>query len=223
MDTNPKEDTALSMNHHQRSKPVIVFDLGGVLMDWSPYYLYCDQMGLDQPSVDRFLEEVDFYRWNAEQDRGRSFAEATPELCARFPQYTDLIRAYDEHFLATLKGAYPPVVEILGKLKAEEYPLYVLSNWSAETFKLVRPQYPFFDWFDGMVISGEVGLIKPDPAIYQILLERAGRPAGECLFIDDHLPNIQAASALGFQTIQFQSAGQLESELHLKGILGRVN
>jgi len=203
---------------------VIVFDLGGVLMDWNPYHLYCDKLGLDRGVVDRFMQDVDFAGWNREQDRGRSFAEATKELSSRFPEYRELIFAYDEQYLDSLGGSSQPVVNILEKLKKKGYPLYVLSNWPAEKFKLVRPQYPFFDWFDGIVISGEVGFVKPERAIFDILLDRIGHPAGECLIIDDHLPNIRVARDLGFQTIQFQTSQQLEEELQKRGILnGMIN
>jgi 2-haloacid dehalogenase len=121
-----------------------------------------------------------------------------------------------------LGGSIQPVVDILGKLKNAGYPLFVLSNWPAEKFELVRPLYPFFEWFDGIVISGKVGLVKPDQAIFEVLLERAGHPADECLFIDDHLTNITVARELGFQTIQFQSAQQLEAELRNRGVLDGV-
>jgi 2-haloacid dehalogenase len=168
------------------------------------------------------MKEVDFPGWNKEQDRGRSFAEATKELSARFPEYRELIYAYDEHYLDSLGGSIQLVVDILEKLKNAGYPLYVLSNWPAEKFKLVRPLYPFFEWFDGIVISGEVGLVKPDRAIFEVLLERTGHSADECLFIDDHIPNIEVAEVLGFQTIQFQSALQLEAELRNRGILDSV-
>ncbi|HPH96255.1 MAG TPA: HAD family phosphatase [Anaerolineaceae bacterium] len=211
------------MNHKNELSPAIVFDLGGVLMDWSPYYLYCDKLGLDRQTVDHFLKTVDFSGWNREQDRGRTFAEATSELSARFPEFRELIVAYDEHYLDSLSGPILPVVAILEKLKSAGYPLYALSNWPAEKFALVRRQYAFFNWFDGIIISGEVRLIKPDRAIYELTLKRIGRPAPECLFIDDHAPNIQAARALGFQTIQFQSPAQLESELQRLGILSTVS
>lgn len=207
------------MTKNVKIAPMIVFDLGGVLMDWSPYYLYCDRLGLERQEVDRFLADVDFTAWNREQDRGRSFAEAVAEWSARFPQYHDLIRAYDELYPAMLRGAFQPVVDILERLKTAGHPLYVLSNWSAEKFHQLRPQFPFLDWFDGMLISGDVRLIKPDHAIYELLLQRVGRPAQECLFIDDVEANIRAASELGFQTIHFKSAAQLEAELQRRGLL----
>jgi 2-haloacid dehalogenase len=207
------------MNNIKMAVEIIVFDLGGVLIDWSPYHLYCDKLGLDRQEVDRFLSEVGFSEWNKEQDRGRSFAEATEELTARFPEYRELIQAYDVYYLDSLKGSVQPVVDILEKLKCAGYPLYVLSNWAMEKFNLVRPQYPFFEWFDGIVISGDVGVVKPDQAIFKILLERTGCPVDVCLFIDDHFANISVARELGFQTIQFTSVQQLEAELYDLGIL----
>ena len=218
-----KEFTVFFMNNKNKAVKVIVFDLGGVLIDWSPYHLYCGKLGLDREEVDRFLKEVDFSEWNKEQDRGRSFAEATDELATRFPEYHELIYAYDEYYLDSLKGSLQPVVDILEKLKCAGYPLFVLSNWAMEKFNLVRPQYPFFEWFDGIVISGDVGLIKPDQAIFEVLLERTGCPAEVCLFIDDHFANICVARELGFQTIQFTSAQQLEVELNNLGILEGTN
>ncbi len=207
------------MTKPDKAAPMIVFDLGGVLMDWSPYYLYCGKLGLSRQEADQFLTDVDFAEWNKEQDRGRSFAEATAELSARFPQYHHLIRAYDEQYMLMLRGAFQPVVDVLARLKAAGYPLYVLSNWSAEKFYQVRPQFPYLDWFDGMLISGDVRLVKPDHAIFELLLQRMGRPAEECLFIDDLHANIRAADELGFQTIHFQSAAQLEDELQRRGLL----
>lgn len=206
------------MNNEKTMTPVIVFDLGGVLIDWNPYYLFCNKMGLERQAAERILKEIDFSTWNKEQDRGRPYAEATPELCARFPQYSDLIRAYDERYLDTVGGSCEPVVDILGRLKNAGYSLFALSNWPAEKFALVRPRYPFLEWFDELVVSGEVKLVKPEPAIYRHLLERAARPAQECLFIDDHAPNIHTAVELGFQTILFESASQLEAELRRRGI-----
>lgn len=207
------------MKKNGKKVPVIIFDLGGVLIDWNPYYLYRKLLGDDRQAVERFLKAVDFSGWNKEQDRGRSFAEGNAELVARFPEYRDLIFAYDERYLESIGGPIQPVVEILRGLKDQGYPLYGLSNWPAEKFALVRPIYPFFEWFDDLVISGEVGLVKPDKTIFNLLLERIGRPAGECLYIDDHAPNITAARELGFQTIRFQSPQQLEMDLHRMGIL----
>jgi 2-haloacid dehalogenase len=208
----------LFMGKMDNLKPVIVFDFGGVLMDWSPYYLYRKILADDQ-EIERFLKDVDFYVWNQEHDRGRSVADGAAELASRFPQYRDLILAYDERYLESVGGAIQPSIDILHALKNAGYPLYGLSNWPTEKFALVRPIYPFFEWFDDIIISGEVGLIKPDKPIFELLLERIGCPAGDCLYIDDHERNIKTAQDLGFQTIHFQSPPQFVVELHQLGIL----
>jgi 2-haloacid dehalogenase len=209
------------MDKNNSKKPAIIFDLGGVLIDWNPYYLYCDKLGMTPQDVDRFLKEVAFSEWNKQNDRGRSFAESTVELSAAFPQYRELIHAYDDRYLESIGGAFQPVVELLRKLKKASLPLYVLSNWPTEKFALVRPQYEFFNWFDDMIISGEVGMIKPDHDIFELLLQRIGRSAEECVFIDDHAPNITAAGEMGFQTIFFESASQLDTELKKMKILDK--
>jgi 2-haloacid dehalogenase len=200
-------------------KTAIVFDFGGVLFDWKPFYLYAPYFNDDAEAVERFLVEIGFKEWNAHQDKGRSFAEAVAELSAKFPQHTELIRIYDERYEDSIKGVLQGSVEIMGQLKQAGYPLFGLTNWPAEKFQIVRPKYPFLDWLEDIVVSGEVRLAKPDPAIYAVLLERIGRPPGECLFIDDSETNIAAARRLGFNTILFESPEQLKSELQQRGIL----
>ena len=200
--------------------PTIVFDFGGVLLDWNPRYLYRKLFPGDEAAMERFLLEIGFAEWNHLQDASlQPFSEAIAGLCARHPQYCDLIHAYDERFPETLGGTIRGSVEILQQLRQTGFSLYGLSNWSAEKFHQVRPHYEFFNWFQGMVISGEVKLIKPDPRIFQVLLGQIGRPAEECLFIDDVPANIAAAQALGFQTIHFQNPEQLESEFTSRGLL----
>lgn len=199
-------------------KPAIIFDFGGVLVDWNPYYLYRHFLGNDREDTKRFMEEVDFAAWNRENDRGRPMAQGVQELAARFPQHREMILAYDPRYPETISGPILPVVEILEKLKAAGYPLYGLSNWPAEKFLPVRKAYAFFDLFDDILISADVKLIKPDPAIFNILLDRIGRPAQECIFIDDSNGNTQAAEQLGFKTIHFKSAEQLEAELKTFGV-----
>jgi 2-haloacid dehalogenase len=213
-----REDADVAKPFTETPKTAIVFDFGGVLMDWDPYYLFGKMLGNDRTAMDQFLKEINFSTWNVELDRGLSFAEGTKELISHFPQYQELIRAYDVRYLETVKGAFQPVVDILQKLKEAGYPLYGLSNWSAEKFTLVRASHPFFEWFDEIVLSGEIGLVKPDKAMFDFLLQRIGLPASECLFIDDYPPNINAARDLGFQTIHYQSPQQLQSELNKRGI-----
>jgi len=199
--------------------PAIIFDFGGVLLDWNPRYLYRKLFPDDVPAMERFLDEIHFTEWNKLQDAGRPFSVAVAELCARHPQHCELIRAYDERFMETLSGAIAGTVGILRRLHRVGCPLYGLSNWPAEKFRLVRPVYEFFDLFKDMVISGEVGVTKPDPRIFHLLLQQVARPAEECLLIDDAPANISAAASLGFQTIQFHSPEQLATELESRGLL----
>ena len=197
----------------------IIFDYGNVLIDWNPRNVYRRYFPDDREGMERFLQEINFMEWNALQDRGRPFEEGVAILSEQFPQYADLIRAYHENWLESIGEAFTGTVEILKRLKWAGYPLYGFSNWSAETFPLIRAQHDFFDLFDDMVISGAVGFVKPEPEIYQIMLEKVGRPAQECLFIDDSLPNIQQANTIGFATIHFQSPAQLEEDLKQLGLL----
>lgn len=195
----------------------IIFDYGNVLIEWNPRHVYRRYFPDDPEGMEKFLSEVNFMEWNAQQDKGRTFAEGVAILSEQFPHHANLIRAYHEHWVDSIGEAFTGTVEILKRLKKAGYPLYGFSNWSAETFPSVRAKHSFFDLFDDMVISGAVGYVKPEPEIYQILLEKVGKPAHECLFIDDSLPNIQQANKIGFATIHFQSPSQLEEELtHLE-------
>ncbi|MEW5868399.1 MAG: HAD family phosphatase [Chloroflexota bacterium] len=196
-------------NHHL----AIVFDFGGVLLDWSPHYLYRKLFDGDDQAIDRFLEHIHFESWNREQDAGRPFAVAVEVLCQQYPEYCDLIRAYDERWVESLGGPIQPSVEVLRDLKDAGYTLHALSNWSVEKYNLVRGRYDFLNWFETVIISGEVRLVKPDLRIYQLLLDKIQRLPGECLVIDDSPANIAAARQLGFKTIHFQSGEQLRGEL----------
>ena len=201
-----------------RLLPAIVFDFGGVLIDWNPRHLY-RKLFDDSAAMESFLTEIGFMEWNVRQDEGRPFAAATAELCKQFPQYTELIKAYDERWEETISGPIAATVDILYALKQAGYPLYGLTNWSTEKFYIVRPQYQFFDCFEDIVVSGDVKLIKPDPRIFHLMLDRIGRPAEACLFIDDSLPNVEAAARLGFNAIRFSSAEALAASLEALKIL----
>lgn len=201
------------MIDHKQTRPAFVFDFGGVLIDWDPRYLYLKLFDGDSQAVEDFLVEIDFFTWNQQQDAGRPFSAAVEELCARFPQHCELITAYDERYPESLHGAIEPTVDILRALKESGDELYALSNWPAEKFQLVQGDYPFFEWFDGIVISGEVKAAKPDRHIFEILLDVVARPAGECLFIDDSLVNIDTAQEMGFQTIHFRDSLDFKREL----------
>lgn len=197
----------------------IIFDFGNVLLEWNPRLVYNRYFPNDPEGVERFLDEVDFMGWNAHQDKGRTFKEGVADLSRHFPHYARLIQAYHDHWQDSIGDVYWGTVEIAKQLKQMGYPLYGLSNWSAETFPYARAKYDFFDLFDDIVISGTVGYVKPEPEIYHITLEKIGKPARECLFIDDSLPNIQQANTMGFQTIRFQTSDKLKTDLENLGIL----
>lgn len=190
-----------------------VFDIGNVLIDWNPRHLYLKLFNGDREAVERFLKEIEFDQWNFRQDQGRPFAVGVAEHCARFPQYCDLIRAYDVRWEETINGPIDGTITILHSLWRAGYPLFGLSNWSVEKFQLVRSRFDFLDWFTTILISGSVGMAKPEPAIFRLLLEWTGRSAEECILIDDSPQNIHAAQRLGFRTILFRSPNQLKRAL----------
>jgi 2-haloacid dehalogenase len=190
----------------------IIFDFGGVLIEWDPRNLY--RHYFNQPEkMEQFLSDVNFSQWNIEQDRGRPFAEGIAVLSAQYPHYAAYIHAFGERWDETLVGTIDGTVKILRELKQAGYPLYALSNWSAETFPIARRKFDFFDAFDEIVLSGAVGMVKPERGIFDLLLQKIGRPAHECLFIDDALANIQQADRMGFKTVLFKSPQQLRAEL----------
>lgn len=194
----------------QKNKtPAIIFDLGGVLIDWNPRYLFRKIFDGDEERVDWFLSEVCPQSWNVQMDGGYPFQQAIEDRCQLFPELADVLHAYWERWDETISGEIPETVAILAKLREAGYPLYVLSNWSAETFARVRAQFPFLDWFDELIISGQIGLTKPNKEIFDYLLEKVGLPAEECLFIDDRAENTDAAEKFGFQTVLFTSPEEL--------------
>lgn len=196
----------------------IIFDFGGVLLDWDPRYLYKNLFDGDDDALERFLSEVKFIEWNKKQDAGRSFDEAVAELSASFPHYSEAIQAYHERYLESISGPVEGTVEILKRVKELGYSICGLSNWPYEKYLMVKEKYPFFNWFDQVVISGDVRLVKPDPRIFQLLLDRIGKRAEECLLIDDSTTNIEAANRLRFKTIHFVSGEQLREQLVKSGI-----
>jgi 2-haloacid dehalogenase len=199
----------------------LIFDFGGVLIDWNPRHLYRRYFS-SPDEMEQFLAEVDFAGWNIHQDRGRPFTEGVRELTARFPHRAGLIRAFHEHWEDSVGGPIEGSLQILREVKKLGYPVYGLSNWSAETFPRARARFNIFDLLDDYMLSGDVCVVKPDPLIFQLALEKFGRRAEECLFIDDSLPNIATASAFGMPCIHFQSPPQLEKELIQLGIFKRV-
>lgn len=197
----------------------IIFDLGNVLIGWDARLLY-ERLLPHPAAVDSFLEQIRFMEWNAKQDAGRSFAAGVAELSAQFPHHAGLIQAYDTHWEESLTEPYHETVAIARQLKDAGWSLYLLSNFSAEKFQIVRQKHDFLDLFDDMIISGEHKTVKPDPAIFNITLQRIGRDPRECIFIDDSLPNIETARRLGFHTIHYHSPAQLRADLKKLAVKG---
>lgn len=197
----------------------IIFDLGGVLIDWNPRYLY-DKIFDDAARKDYFLENICTLEWNEEQDAGRPVQEGTELLVARYPDWEEEIRAFYNRWPEMLREPVWGTVEILSRLKtAGRYRLFALTNWSAETFPLALELYDFLHWFDGIVVSGKEKTRKPFPEFYKILFERYTIVPEQALFIDDSLRNIAGARELGLQCVHYQSPALLEIHLKNAGIL----
>jgi 2-haloacid dehalogenase len=196
----------------------IIFDLGGVLIDWNPRHLY-RKIFKSEEEIDWFLQNVCTSEWNDQQDAGRSFEEATEELLAKFPQHESAIRAWYGRWEETINGSIDESVEILNQLKkSEKYRLYALTNWSEQTFPWALKNFPFLGWFEGIVVSGHEKTRKPLPAFYQILLDRYRIDPSKALFIDDVHRNILGGQAVGIRGIHFQSPVQLKDELQKMGV-----
>ncbi|WP_315838251.1 HAD family phosphatase [Bradyrhizobium prioriisuperbiae] len=200
------------------TRTTVVFDLGGVLIDWNPRHLYRKLFVGDDAGMERFLSEVCTNEWNLQQDAGRTFAEGAALLKAEHPEQADLIDAFHKRWPETIGGAIDGTVAILRELKEANTPLYALTNWSHETF-VHASQFAFMSWFGGVVVSGEEKLIKPDPAIYHLLMDRYGLVAETMVYIDDNTRNAQAATDLGMHGIHFTSPDALRRELTALGLL----
>ena len=190
-----------------------LFDLGGVFFDWDPNHFYKNVFeNIEEREF--FLTEVCNDQWNFQQDAGRSIAEAELELIPKFPHYEKEIKMYYKNHRKMIRGVFEESVNILKKLKDKNYDCYVLSNWSAETFAGMIDDYPFLKLFDGLLISGEDKLIKPDHAIYQLARDRFNLNSEETVFIDDKRENIEAAKGLDFKTIHLTDPKNIEKEIN---------
>ncbi len=190
----------------------VVFDYGGVLVDWNPRYLY-DRYFNDQVKSQWFLDNICLYSWNLQMDGGKPFAEGVAELQAQYPEWSEAIAIYHSRWEEMMAGEIDGTAEVLCRLKRAGYGIYGLTNWSAETFPIIRDKYSVFKEFDGMVVSGEEHLLKPDPAIYRCLLERYSLEAAESIFVDDNADNVSGAKSVGMQAVRFSTAQQLERDL----------
>jgi 2-haloacid dehalogenase len=196
----------------------IIFDLGGVLIDWNPRYLY-RKIFKTEEEVTWFLENICTPAWNDEQDGGRSFEEATNMLLEKHPEWEVPIKAWYGRWQETISGPVHETVEILKHFKEEKkHRLYALTNWSEQTFPWALDNFEFLHWFEGIVVSGIEKTRKPFPEMYEIILNRYKIDPKSALFIDDSLKNIEAARKIGLHTIHFQSPAQLNEELKLLGL-----
>lgn len=199
-------------------RSIAVFDLGGVLIDWNPRHLY-RKLIPDPDEMERFLAEICSPEWNLEQDRGRSWAEATELLINLHPQHEDLIRAYRQRWPEMLGGPIARSVEVLRDLRARAVPLYALTNWSHETFDHAIELYDFLAWFQDILVSGRELIVKPDPAIFRRLLDRNGLNPADAVFIDDNPKNAAAATAIGMHGIHFTTPDALRRDLTTVGLI----
>ncbi|TWR29887.1 HAD family phosphatase [Mucilaginibacter pallidiroseus] len=197
----------------------IIFDLGAVLIDWNPIYMY-RTIFADEQEMKNFLDHVTTSDWNEEQDAGRTLQEGTEWLVTKHPEHEANIRAFYGRWDEMLGEAIEGTVEIFRELKESgKYKIYALTNWSAETFPVAQKRFDFLGWFDGIVVSGTEKMRKPTPEFYHILLDRYDVNPAESLFIDDNYRNILAAEKLGINCIHFTSPEQLRSELDAKGLI----
>jgi 2-haloacid dehalogenase len=194
----------------------LVFDIGAVLLDWSPDYLYAKLIPDDQERR-HFLTEILPPTWNLEQDRGRPWPEAEAERIALFPDKAELIRAFRARWREMIPDAIHANVAVLERARAAGIPTFAITNFAADTFREAQARFPFLTWFEGAIVSGTEGIIKPDPAIYALFLSRYGQRAEECLFMDDSAKNITAAKALGFHTIHVLPETNLAAEVRAFG------
>jgi 2-haloacid dehalogenase len=195
----------------------IIFDFGGVLIDWNPRYFYKDIFN-DTKEMEYFLSDVWSPQWNAKHDAGFSFSEITHELQKLHPEYRNEIEMYQRNWEVMIKGEISENTKLLNPLKSK-YRLFGLTNWSVEAFPIIYRKYEFFKVFEGIVVSGEEKVVKPGKEIYQLLMNRYGLLANESLFIDDSLKNIETANELGFSTIHINGTQSLKEQLMSLGLI----
>ena len=192
----------------------IIFDLGGVLIDWNPEYVFLDAFNGNQQKVDWFLNNICTMQWNENQDAGYPTKQATEDLINQFPEYETYIKMYYGNWEKMLGGEIKGTVEILNKLlKLKKYKIVALTNWSNETFPIAQKQFNFLKWFKGIVVSGDEKTRKPHKEIFDITLNRFNIKAKDTLFIDDNERNIEASNSYGFHGIHFKSPEKLIQQL----------
>jgi 2-haloacid dehalogenase len=197
----------------------VLFDLGGVLIDWNPRYLYAPLFGTDIGGMEDFLARVCAPEWNHSLDEGKSFAEAVAERQQLFPQHAEMIALWKDGWPRMLRDSIPETVALLAALRERGYRLVALTNWSAETFPVARARFEFLQWFEDIVVSGEVQMAKPDPRIFRLALERNRLDPARTLFVDDSPVNVAAARGVGLHAVHFRGADALHEDLVRFGML----
>lgn len=197
----------------------ILFDLGAVLIDWNPRYLYRPLFNGDDHAMERFLAEIAPPWWNLEIDAGKSFDQAVAERVALHPDYADKIALWRDGWERMLRDEIAGSVEILTQLRGGGHRLHALTNWSAETFPVARRRFAFLKWFEEIVVSGEVGLAKPDPRIFALTIERCRLDPARTVFIDDSPRNVEAGRKAGMHALLFSGPEQLRADLNRLGLL----
>ncbi|MEM7442699.1 MAG: HAD family phosphatase [Pseudomonadota bacterium] len=196
----------------------IVFDIGGVLLDWDPRYLYRKLFDSDE-AMEAFLSDVCSQDWNERMDAGLSFDDGVAELTEQHPHHSDLIHAYHHRWIEMVPRAIEGTAKILEEAQGLGHPVYAITNFNAEKLELASELYPFLRGFDGMIVSSEVRMMKPDPAIFLEFLRIYGKRSEDCVFIDDRESNVAAARDLGMHGLHFTGPTQLRTDLAALGLL----
>ena len=192
---------------------VAIFDLGGVVVDWNPRYLYRKLFNGNETAMEDFLATVCTPSWNEQQDAGRSFADGCDSLRRLHPDKAELIDAWFQRYDEMLGGEIPGTVEVLRELRSRKVPIYALSNWSAETFPIAVNRFECLRWFHGVLLSGEAKVLKPDRRIFEIFLHTFRIEPSRAVYIDDRRENVEAAMTLGMRGIVFRDSRTLRAEL----------
>jgi 2-haloacid dehalogenase len=197
----------------------IIFDLGGVLIDWNPEYVFLKEFRGNREKMDWFLNEICAWEWNMNQDAGYPLAQATKDRIAMFPEHENLIRMYYGRWEEMLGYTHEDTLEILESvIKNPKYNVFALTNWSGETFPVALQKFPWLQWFEGILVSGDEGMRKPHKEIYELMINRYDINPKEAIFIDDSLKNVEGSEAVGIKGIHFTDAPSLKKELFDLGI-----
>lgn len=204
--------------NHVTGIDTVIYDLGGVLLDWQPAVLF-EPLLPTGTDVEQFLAQTQLYHWNNEHDRGVDWEVAVAAVAGDYPQYGDVFAQYPRLFGDSLVGTLPGSMELLDEVLATDVQVLGLTNFARDNFEIARADYPWLDRFDGVVVSGHEQVVKPDPGIYRVLIQRYAVVPESAVFIDDRAENVQAARDLGFQGIDFVDSAELRSSLVALGVL----